>query len=132
MPGNSATIYRDLDPNVASTEAYFNEVDLRRAPRISPSEVEALFHTLAQNWIQETGMLSNLKESYMNPNYQQIIGLGQDVVPVILRELKSQPNHWFWALRAITRENPAPPGTAGKTREIAQAWIRWGEENGYC
>src|SRR4051812_421362 len=27
---------------------------------------------------------------------------------------------------------PAPLDSAGKTQQVAQAWIRWGEENGYC
>ena len=36
---------------------------------------------------------------------------------------------WFWALEAITEENPVPPA-AGKVREMARAWVDWGKRQG--
>jgi len=38
-----------------------------------------------------------------------MIGLGWPVVPLILEELNREPNQWFWALEAITEQNPVPP-----------------------
>jgi hypothetical protein len=60
--------------------------------------------------------------------YQRIIGLGPAVVPLILRELAAGPGHWFWALTALTGEDPA-----AETRTFAEttrAWLAWGEERG--
>lgn len=67
----------------------------------------------------------------MHPAYQQIIGLGPDVVPLLLAELEGHPDHWFWALHAITREDPVPSESRGKIKAMAQAWLDWGKRHGY-
>ena len=56
--------------------------------------------------------------------------MGYPVVPLILQELQHEPDQWFWALEAITQENPAPPEAAGNVRVMAQAWIEWGKQRG--
>jgi len=63
--------------------------------------------------------------------YQQIIGMGAPVVPLILEELQREPDHWFWALEAITQENPVPKEALGKVLQMAQAWVEWGKNQGY-
>jgi hypothetical protein len=40
--------------------------------------------------------------------------------------LEREPDQWFWALQAITEEDPVPPPSRGKVREMALAWIEWG------
>jgi hypothetical protein len=65
----------------------------------------------------------------MHPAYQQIIGMGVDALPLILRELEREPDHWFWALEAITGENPVPPTDRGRLNEMARAWLRWASEH---
>ena len=67
----------------------------------------------------------------VHPAYQGIIGLGDAALPWILEELKKEPRDWFWALTAITGENPIPESSAGKVEEMAEAWLRWGREQGY-
>jgi hypothetical protein len=67
----------------------------------------------------------------MHPAYQRIIGMGQPVVSLIMRELEREPDHWFWALSAITAANPVKPEQRGKLKQMAQAWIEWGRVNGY-
>jgi hypothetical protein len=63
--------------------------------------------------------------------YQQIIGMGTAAVPLILEELRHEPDQWFWALECITEENPVPREDAGRVRAMADAWIRWGAERGF-
>ena len=46
--------------------------------------------------------------------------------PLILEDLRKQPFHWFWALNAITGEDPIPQSMRGRVREIAGDWITWG------
>ena len=65
----------------------------------------------------------------MHPAYQQVIGMGWDVVPCILSELETAPDHWFWALTAITGQDPVLPDHRGKLRLMAQDWVRWGTAN---
>lgn len=67
----------------------------------------------------------------MHSAYQQIIGLGPAVVPLLLAELDREPDHWFWALKAITGADPLPPDGRGRVGEMTQAWLRWGREQGY-
>jgi hypothetical protein len=72
-----------------------------------------------------------VSEISIHPAYQRIIGMGQPVVPLIMRQLEREPDHWFVALSAITGVNPVKPEQKGKLQEIAQAWIQWGQANGY-
>ena len=62
----------------------------------------------------------------LNPHYQRIIGMGSQVVPLLLAELERRPDHWGWALEMITGENPVPAEAEGKLKMIAQAWVDWG------
>ena len=67
----------------------------------------------------------------MHPAYQEIIGMGERAVPLLLAELRREPDDWFWALHAITGANPVPAASRGNARTMAEAWLRWGAENGY-
>ena len=95
------------------------------------SELEKTFHELADKWRSETGALSSITMKSIHPAYQRIIGMGQQAVPLILRELQRRPDHWFWALFAITGENPVPPEDAGDIKKMTEAWIDFGKQQGY-
>ena len=90
----------------------------------------ALFANLVATWRAARLMISSLTEMAMLPEYQRIIGMGRRALPLILAELERQPDHWFWALRAITGEDPVSADARGNVREMADAWIEWGQENG--
>lgn len=100
-------------------------------PIANQTELETEFKRLAKEWRIDTGMLSLVTQKSMHPAYQRIIGMGQPVVPLILRDLEQKPDHWFWALRAITGDNPVKPEQRGRMKQMAQAWIQWGKERGY-
>ncbi|MCT7988773.1 hypothetical protein [Laspinema olomoucense] len=100
-------------------------------PILEPTDIETRFLELAQQWRRETGMMSLVTKMSMHPAYQRIIGMGQPVVPLILRELEQEPDHWFWALQAITGANPVQPEQRGRLTQMAAAWIEWGREHGY-
>lgn len=93
--------------------------------------IDRRFKELAAIWKRERGPTSSVAKMVMHPAYQQIIGLGPAVVPALLRELEYEPDHWFWALKAITGVDPVPPESRGKVQAMAQAWVRWGREQGY-
>jgi hypothetical protein len=88
------------------------------------------FQRLAAEWKAKSRHMSNTAQMAMLPSYQKIIGMGMDAVPLILEELQREPNQWFWALEAITEENPVPPEAAGKVRQMADAWVEWGRGRG--
>jgi hypothetical protein len=90
---------------------------------------EPKFRRLADQWLRETEHVSSIKKACMHPAYQRIIGMGPAVVPYLLRELERNPDHWFWALNAITEADPA---SAEDSLEGAKtAWLQWGREKGY-
>jgi hypothetical protein len=88
------------------------------------------FQIFAAEWKQQSRYLSNMAQMALLQPYQRIIGMGPPAVPLILEELQSQPNQWFWALEAITGENPVTGGAAGNVAAMADAWIQWGKKSG--
>ena len=67
----------------------------------------------------------------MHPAYQQIIGMGEYALPLIFQALQREPDHWFWALGAITGENPVPDAHAGDLDAMTSDWLSWGDAHGY-
>ena len=93
--------------------------------------VEEKFSALVEEWKLSRGPESSVARISMSLAYQQIIGIGPEVVPLILRELSGTIDHWFWALNVITGANPVPEKSRGILPEMAKAWIEWGKQNGY-
>jgi hypothetical protein len=52
-------------------------------------------------------------------------------VPLLLHDLERQSTHWFWALKAITGEDPAAREDVGAIQKMADAWLEWGRQQGY-
>lgn len=98
--------------------------------RVGSSEIEGTFEELASVWRKETGHLSSITKIVMHHAYQSIIGMGPAVVPLLLRRLQVEPEYWFWALTAITRQNPVRPEDAGDIEKMAEAWIQWAKQKG--
>jgi len=119
--------------NKIETQQVSQTVDLLNSNlfEFKKSEVEDTFITLVNLWRSETRGLSSTNKMSMHPAYQQIIGMGSSVVPLLLRELEKKSGRWFWALQAITRDNPVPSESNGKTREMTEAWLDWGRKKGY-
>lgn len=95
------------------------------------AKVEGIFKKLADTWRSERKYASTVSQMVLIPSYQRIIGMGEIAIPFILRELRSKPDHWFWALTSITGVDPVPEEIRGKTKEMAGAWIEWGKKYGY-
>lgn len=86
------------------------------------------FQALVEAWRQEVQFLSSVTEMSLHPAYQRIIGMGASVLPLLLRELENRPDHWFWALTAITGVDPVQPADRGKIEKMSEAWLKWGKE----
>src|SRR3990172_11904819 len=56
--------------------------------------LERKFQRLADEWHRETRYLSSDDDIAMHPAYQQIIGLGDRALPLILRALQRRLDHW--------------------------------------
>ncbi|NAY91713.1 hypothetical protein GTQ34_07280 [Muricauda sp. JGD-17] len=89
------------------------------------------FLKLKDQWLEETMFASNSSDIFSNSAYEQIISMGELAIPWIIRDLKRSNNHWFYALRNITGENPIPQEHAGAIDQMKEDWVDWAEINDY-
>jgi hypothetical protein len=92
-------------------------------------QLEESFRRLAEKWRRETRLSSRIEKKVMHPAYQRIIGMGPKVLPLILRDMERRPGYWYWALRAISGEDPA--AGARTISEARETWLQWGRARGY-
>jgi hypothetical protein len=97
----------------------------------NPEEVKEEFANLASQWIQDVEGMSSTVEMVKHPAYQKIVSMGQVVVPFLLEDLRQNPIYWLPALRQITQQNPVKPEQRGKIKQMAEAWLNWGKQEGY-
>jgi hypothetical protein len=79
--------------------------------------------------------MSSITESAACPSYQAIIGMGPTVVPLILAQLEAEgdePDQWFWALKAITGDDPVKDQDRGDFVAMANSWLAWARADGYA
>lgn len=101
------------------------------SPEVLTPLLNAHFQILANTWKEATRYLSNQKQKCSHPAYQEIIKMGRSALPFILSDLKESMSDWFWALTAITGENPIPEHDWGKVPAMTEAWLQWGSAKGY-
>ncbi len=89
------------------------------------------FEAMFRQWKSETALLSSGTAIVTHPAYQEIIQLGEEVLPFILIKLREDPSHLFYALYLITGENPVPKEHVGKLPLMTADWLAWGEKQGY-
>jgi hypothetical protein len=97
----------------------------------SKETVEQRFRFLAEVWHKAVAHLSSTTTRNNHPAYQEIISLGPEVIPFLLKDMQDHLTHWFFALSKITGVNPIPASAAGNVPLMADYWLRWAEENGY-
>ena len=89
------------------------------------------FERLADEWERDRPRGVDIEHMTKHSAYQSIIAMGEPVVPWLLQRLAEKPDHWFVALNAITGARPVPPESRGRIKEMTQAWLNWGREQGY-
>lgn len=92
-------------------------------------QVRKQFDFLNNTWQAETLFSSSINEIVNNSAYRSIINLGGDVLPMIINDLKTTGNHWFYALEAITGHNPIKAENKGIVSLMKNDWIEWAENN---
>jgi len=135
IPGHVAHDFRHMPLFVDAPKK--NETDLAQAffayrekDAVDPA-IRDTFARLLAKWREERSPTDPGLSMFLRPAYQEIIGLGMQAVPLILRELEHQLDHWFWALAAITRENPVPQQFRGDLRKMRDYWLSWGRRYGF-
>jgi hypothetical protein len=104
----------------------FREMDARSARYDSGGEdYISRFFRLLRRWRAETAYSSSAPEMFTHPAFIQIVGMGDKVVPLIVAELRRQPDWILGALPQITGENPIANSDRGDLYAMAAAWIEW-------
>jgi hypothetical protein len=106
-------------------------VPAKEMPATEPPEsIEAKFRRLATIWCAETACISSSSDLVAHPAFQEIVSLGPAVIPLLLRKLENRTGHWHRALRRITGIDPVPAADRGTIAKSAEAWMKWGKEQG--
>ena len=66
-----------------------------------------------------------------HPAYECIIKMGPTAIPIILKELDREVDHWFPALHVLAGVDPIPEDNKGNVSAMAEAWRNWGRSEGY-
>ncbi len=108
--------------NLAAASPPYDSIDATTT-EITEERLGEKFSRLAAEWKSRRGPHSSSAKLAMHPAYQKIIGMGSAVVPLILQELKTNLDSWFWALSSITGEDPVREEDQGNGKAMANAWI---------
>jgi hypothetical protein len=124
IPRDLKKRYLSLAPveSVARTKATF-------AVAVVP--LEERFRKQADKWRRETAHVSSPSQMMMHPSYQAIMGMAQgqeeEMVRLMLRDLRDNRTPWFWALSYLTHDNPIQRSDAGRLDKMIKAWVDWGK-----
>jgi hypothetical protein len=98
-------------------------------------KLENKFKKLVRQWHDDTDLYSSTLRAVAHPSYLRIIAMGEDAIPLVLREMKHGPGHWFPAISALTEDLRAdgedPTRGCSTSSEARAAWVQWGEFRGY-
>lgn len=95
------------------------------------ARIAQTFSELVREWKAGRSESQSGSAVFLHPAYQKIIGLGTSAVTLILGELERELDHWYWALSAITRDDPVPPQLKGNILAMRECWLAWGRRQGY-
>lgn len=119
-------------PSISQTGTWSTKEQSEEASGDHVSRLESEFQRLTCEWQTATKYQSSVTAICSHPSYQRIIGMGQVALPFILQELQQSPHLWFWALKAITGDDPVPPEHRGRVALMAADWIAWARQRGLC
>lgn len=126
-----ASTYRPGIPWPATTFVISSTRPVQDAYPEGQEDDFARFHRLLNQWRAQTIYSSFIEEKVKHPAFRQIVDIGEAAIPWILKEIKVCPSFLYLALQIITGENPVPPQDRGKARAAIDAWIEWGNGEGF-
>jgi hypothetical protein len=87
------------------------------------------FPKLVKQWKDETFFHSSLTKVFTHPAYLRIIAMGKPGLPLVLSELRDNPDRWFHALKYMAGVDVS----AGMkdSDDARYAWLEWGYKNHY-
>lgn len=88
--------------------------------------LKKIFQEHKNRWWKDTMFLSNISDITNHPDYQAIIALGKDVVPIIIEDFKTiNSGQWSQALIVLTGSNPIKSEHMGNIALMKRDWEEW-------
>jgi hypothetical protein len=88
------------------------------------------FRALTARWKRDTATTGHLSKIVMHPDYQRIMAMGPEVIPLILQDLSKSSGHWFWALHNLVPPGHDPAEGTTTIKDATHAWLEWGKAKG--
>ena len=95
------------------------------------SSAQDEFERLSTEWRADRARGVDVAQMVEHPAYKRIVEMGPAAIPLILRELDGEVDHWFWALHALAGADPVPEEDKGDLTAMAEAWLNWGRSKGH-
>jgi len=86
------------------------------------------FNFLKSIWKEDKKLLSSPNKIQNLESYNRIIELGEKVLPLIITELRNEPDFWFEALRRLSGADPVEDKNRGNLELMSNDWISWYEQ----
>lgn len=101
--------------------------------RYKPTSVDYVskFYSLLSKWRSETYFVSSPSKLQEHQSFKEILELGEKVIPLILLEMKEKPSLIMMALAKISGVVPYDPSEKGDLKAMTDAWLAWGQRQGY-
>lgn len=129
---------------ITKTELLFSESDiidsncLKAAMRSIASEhsfnissnqfIKVKFEELYKKWSDNTMFLSNPKMIIEDQNFQGILNMGEQAIPLILSKIEVEPSQLVWALNIITKKKISNNSTISIS-DSCKRWVKFGKQN---
>jgi hypothetical protein len=129
---------------IAKTELLFSEQDIissnylksvmasissEHAFNISSDQfIKCKFDELYKKWSNNTMFYSNPKMIIEDENFQSILNLGEQAVPLILNKIEEEPSQLVWALNIIT-EKQMSNNSMISISDSCKRWVKYGKQN---
>ncbi|MBE0305268.1 hypothetical protein [Leptospira interrogans] len=97
--------------------------------RLRSERIQLIFKAKKAEWLRDTRFISDSNKIFSNPSYQAILELGAAALPFIIQDMKNTNNHWFFALKKITNQNPVKAEHIGNISLMKQDWLEWLHDN---
>jgi hypothetical protein len=91
---------------------------------------ENKFWELINKWEFDTRHSSEARDILGHPSVSEVIQMGHEVIPLVLRALKEN-FHLAFALHKLTGEWPVKDEYAGNDEKIIDCWMKWARKRGY-
>jgi hypothetical protein len=119
----------NANPEVDAQETAWNSawwpMDGGLLADVKRSDLQMKFSQMADELEEGAAVMSATRRAMKLPAFNEILALGDDVIPEVIERLKVSDNRPLW-LRVLGTLTPFPPGAGEETIDAAaDAWIQW-------